>query len=137
MEEELQRLRRGYAILSSVVTVLLLALLAIAGWQWLTLSVRQSLSPQCFQSEDGGVRFSATSDGPFVVTHVVGYGPKGRNVAALPEPVASIESGGYEIPLAVLKKLHWYGADSKVSVEFPEGSTWRVLYLRAEYSREK
>ncbi|WP_394793168.1 hypothetical protein [Armatimonas sp.] len=139
MEEELQRLRKQVATLSLAMSVLGCLLFVGAAWSgllWMRASVRESFSPKCSPAEDGGVRLSAM-DGPFVVTHVVAQGPRGRNIAALPEPFGWIESGSYEIPLTQLKKLHWYGADGKVPVEFPEGSTWRVLYLCPEYSPQK
>jgi hypothetical protein len=140
VEEELLRLKKHLETLSVAMSALggLLFFGAAYGvFVWVGASVRESLSPKCTLAEDGGLRIGGSGDGPFIITHVVGYGPKGRNVAALPEPFAIVESGGMKLSLAELKKLHWYGADSKVPVRFPEGSTWRVLYLRPEYSPER
>jgi hypothetical protein len=52
-----------------------------------------------------GLKLSALTDGPFVITHLVDR--RTRSWAALPSPIAVVDSHGVYIPINDVKKLHW------------------------------
>lgn len=52
-----------------------------------------------------GLKLSAMTDGPFVVTHLVDQ--YGKTWAALPRPIAVVDSHGSYIPVEDMKKLRW------------------------------
>ncbi|MBS1707932.1 MAG: hypothetical protein JSS65_04335 [Armatimonadetes bacterium] len=75
------------------------------GFVWLGTYVRSEIHQvRCTPSGDG-LRLSVSDDGPFVVTHLVYSAHKAT--AALPEPVAIIDSHGGEISKETIAKLKW------------------------------
>ena len=106
-----------------------LALISAAKWElnriWTDLE-----RIHVIRQEDGGVTFSSSSDGPFVVTHLV-Y--KHWYVARLPEPVVMLESGRSTVSRAVVKKLIWRETreGSKVALP-PQDAPLAIFYYKAQ-----
>lgn len=103
VEREIRKLKRWNAV---CVTTLILIVGWMAGARVIE-SFRESMRTLEYSRDGDVLRLSASTDGPFVVTHisVEGYPEPGKLWAALPEPLAIIDShGGY----VDLSKLNWY-----------------------------
>jgi hypothetical protein len=87
-----------------------------------------SLSSERPRKSTEGLRFSAASDGPFVITHLIDV--KSRSWAALPRSVAVTDSYGASFEIDDIKKLDWRGRHGE-QVPFPEdNAAISVLFYR-------
>jgi len=88
--------------------VVVLALAGLAGNHFL-LSATRNTRALSGQTTAEGLRLRSVSDGPFLVTHLYYWGGGGasKRVAALPEPLMIIDSGGARIPRQQLQRLRW------------------------------
>ena len=86
------------------VCLLVIATLTWAGKHFIDAQTRDLYT--LHDTWDGqGLKLSAMSDGPFVVTHLVDRYSK--TWAALPRPVAVVNSHGAYIPVEEMQKLYW------------------------------
>jgi len=85
---------------------------------------------------DGGLKLSSVSDGPFLVTHLVGLPghDAGKLIAQLPTPLAIIDSGGAKITRDDYRKLVWKNYTGTRVAAPAEGAPLRALYVRPVYS---
>ena len=83
---------------------------------------------------DGSVKLSATKDGPFIVTHLANY-EAGKVVAALPQPIAIIDSGGETISADTITKLVWRECVNGEIVDAPPKDLIVALYFQAEIAK--
>ena len=90
----------------------------------------------------GDLHLASISDGPVVVTHLLGNSADGGQpaIAALPRPLVIADSGGGIIEAATLKGLVWYtrpsvgrGYDGRVRPP-ASGTRLTACYYRLEFS---
>ena len=86
------------------VCLLVIAALTWAGHNFIVAQTQNLYT--LYDTWDGqGLSLSAMTDGPFVVTHLVDR--YSRSWAALPRPIAVVDSYGAYISMEDMKKLHW------------------------------
>ena len=125
---EVQRLARWNQLW---LVVLLLVALGWAGSSFLQHA--QEVSRSLRASWDAGVlRLRSSSDGPFIVTHLVFWGDGGlsKAYAVLPEPILIIDSGGARIDKEELRNLRWRSYRGGPAPVPPEGAPITALYYR-------
>lgn len=86
--------------------------------------------------QDGGLKLSSVSDGPFLVTHLVRLpGHDAREaIAQIPTPLAIIDSSGAKITRDEYLKLVWKNYTGTPAIAPVEGAPLRALYVRPVYS---
>jgi hypothetical protein len=83
------------------------------------------------------LRVFARSDGPFVVTHLLGKSPdeSAWAMAELKKPLVIADSGGGEVTAAELRALVWRSRDTGKPVRPPaSGTRLTACYYRLEFS---
>lgn len=110
------------------------AVLGVSLW-FLSNSLQSQHQLRVRWSNDGDLRLSSFSDGPFVVTHLILGGREGENegkkaVAELPKPVAIIDSRGASVSPEQLSKLTWRDISGQPVSPPGEGAPIRALYYR-------
>lgn len=111
--------------------VAIVALILWLAYERLVLYIDRSRSSLTVESQGEDLRIKTTSDGPFVITHLMatGYSDSDTRVAALPQPLACIDSGGLIIPKVA--DLDWRDTRGEVASP-PSSSTLQALILRPE-----
>jgi hypothetical protein len=87
----------------------------------------------------GEIKFSATSDGPFIVTHLVvdgGLEPE-KKVARLPQPIAIIDSHGAVLSKTQILKLAWVDIYGQTTAAPKAGSVIKALYYRPQVAAKR
>lgn len=130
VEREIRKLRRWNAFF-------VIVLVLLAGWflvRWQVSLVHESIHTLRYSRDGDMLRISAPWDGPFVVTHITAAGEYEPKLwAALPEPLAIIDSSGGDVDLA---KLKW--RDKMGEPADPPGSqTVEALYYEPEIAKER
>lgn len=88
---------------------LCLLILVLAAW-WFSAFVARSREDMASLSagwDGAGLKLRSPTDGPFVVTHVVNYGVGDKSWAALPRPLAVIDSYGAYLRAEDIRRLDW------------------------------
>lgn len=113
--------------------VLWLCSAAAWGRQALLAEARQMTTRLTAHWSGPDLTLRSVSDGPFLVTHLVRYGTPSeadKAVAALPQPLAIIDSGGATIPRDLYRKLVWRNFLGQRVPAPPEGAPVGALYTR-------
>ncbi len=134
-----RRLLRDLVIWQNITQVLVLA-----GFVWLLGSFLihkfTDLMYKVEVSWNGDeLRFRIGVDSPYVVTYLA-YPTKdqGEAIAALPEPVVIIESGGGRLDAATMRRLVWKSERTGEQVSAPvSGSPIWALYYRPLWTPER
>jgi hypothetical protein len=114
---------------------LLLVGALLEGTRWLFTRFDVFLSTLRPVWSASGLRLVTSSDGPFVVTHLVLSEPeagseKGKAVAQLARPIVIMDSDGASIPSAELHQLTWRNIFGQSVPPPPDGAPIRALYYR-------
>lgn len=122
-----------------LVLALLLGGIICGGYATLDSLTADLKTLRLYEERNGDLRFSASSDGPFVVTHLIRVEPgRGRTaVAALPEPIAIAESGGKILSRAQIARLRWIDNYSQPMTEFLPDSRFEAIYHRPLVAKPK
>ena len=118
------------------ITLLVLSVLFL-GAQW---KMRELRELKVSWQGDGSIRLRSASDGPFVVTHLALPGDSGvgaRASAALPRPLAVIDSSGGELLESEVARLIWMDDHGqKMPAPLP-GTPLRALYFEPNTARPR
>lgn len=98
------------------------------GYYYLARSTYSAMYELKSEWSSTGLRLNASSDGPFVVTHLVYKGFV--SWAALPKPLAIIDSGGAYIPIKDIQKLDWRDNANEPCEPPKQFTEVEVLYYR-------
>jgi hypothetical protein len=130
-DEQIRRLLLWNEIWATLLCVLLIV---GAAFLWARYQLEERHHALTLSWDGADVRLYAGSDGPFVVTHLVRYGDGvtvDTAVAALPEPLAIMSSGGRRIPASVMQQFVWRSTRSDEQVAGPPaGAPLRAFYYR-------
>ncbi len=115
-------------------TIVMLLLIGSGAWRLLSSIIESMYDLRPSWSEDG-LGFSASSDGPFVITHLVDR--RQYATAALQPPLAYIDSGRLLIPIEQFKKLKWYSKFGEEVTAPKDGLNVTALYYRPQEARKR
>ena len=100
-----------------------------------TFSVTYSQSQEVRTVWQGDHYNIASNSNSYVITHLIGYTNEGEVVAALPQPIITLDSWGPAIPYKAMQALHWTDPLGHPATCPSPGSKMRVAYYRPSYSR--
>jgi hypothetical protein len=81
---------------------------------------------------DGGIKFSSSSDGPFVVTHLVkvARSEQEKSVARLSQPIVIVDSAGATLSKSEFDKLSWHGYQGDAQSSPAAGTAITAFYYK-------
>ena len=130
--ERVKRLERRSAGLIIAVIILFIAFIGSAGALWLSStadSLMYTLSVNW--QPDGGLRFTAASDGPFIIMYLEhGFNTAEQRTARLPEKIVITDSTGAKLSKEKVKQLKWRDAWGRPIAAPKEGAEIKAFYFR-------
>jgi len=139
IEERIQRLERCNVGLVIVSIILSLILIGFAGLIWID-STAESMMYTLYVNwqPDGGLRFMAASDGPFIVTHLEhGFNTGEVRTARLPESIVITDSTGARLSKEEVKRLKWRDVWGRPIAAPKEGSDIKAFYFRPKVAIQR
>ena len=136
LEKRVLRLEGWNAFL---LLVLVLGFIISGGYATLSSLTAQLNMLQIDEQANGDIAFWVSSDGPVVATHLVCVEPGGGAVAvaALPQPLAIVGSGGRKLSLGQIARLRWIDDRGDLLLELPSKRRFEALYHRPEVARQR
>lgn len=137
-EERIRRLERRNIGLVIVTIILSLIIIGTAGYTWLSSTAETLLYTLSVNwQSDGGLRFTSSSDGPFIVTYLEhGFNTGEVRTARLPESIVITDSTGARLSKEEVKKLKWRDVWGRPIAAPKEGSDIKAFYFRPQVAVE-
>ncbi len=138
-EERIRRLEGHYLGLFVVVSVMCFTIIGVAGYIWISSKVDSMVySLSVNWQPDGGLRFTSSSDGPFIVTYLEhGFNTGEVRTARLPESIVITDSTGARLSKEEVKKLKWRDVWGRPIAAPKEGSDIKAFYFRPQVAVER
>ena len=92
---------------------------------------------EIYNQKENGLRFASASDGPYVITHLVTYGPQGepdKATARLEPPLIIVDSAGTNLPIDKFNSLRWFDYLGRALNAPKAGTKIHALYYRPTVS---
>lgn len=113
--------------------ILFLLLLVGGGIAWLDHFISNTLHPlRVHWMQDGSIRLSSSSDGPFVVTHLskVALSEGSKAVAQISPPIVIVDSAGATLSRDDVARLKWYSYIGEPQPALAAGTPIVAFYYR-------
>jgi hypothetical protein len=130
--ERMRRLERRCAGLIIAVVILLIAFIGSAGALWLSSTADHLMYTLSVNWQpDGGLHFTAPSDGPFIVMYLEhGFNTGEVRTARLPQSIVITDSFGAGMSKEKVQQLKWRDVYGKPIAAPKEGSDIKAFYFR-------
>jgi hypothetical protein len=138
-EEKLRRLEGHYLGLLVVVVILCITTIGAVGYRWVSSAAESLIYTLSVNWEpDGGLRFTSSSDGPFIVMYLEhGFSTAEQRTARLPEPIVITDSTGARLSKEEVKQLKWRDAWGRPIAAPKEGAEIKAFYFRPKVAVER
>ena len=137
--ERIRQLERRCAGLIIAVILLFIAFIGSAGALWLSSTADHLMYTLSVNWQpDGGLRFTAASDGPFIILYLEhGFDTAEQRTARLPETIVITDSTGARLSKEEVKQLRWRDAWGRPIAAPKEGAEIKAFYFRPKVAVER
>lgn len=137
-EERIRRLEGHYLGLFVVVSVMCFTIIGVAGYIWISSKVDSMVySLSVNWQPDGGLRFTSSSDGPFIIMYLEhGFSTAEQRTAKLPKTIVITDSTGARLSKEAVKQLTWRDAWGRPIAAPKEGAEIKAYYFRPKVAVE-
>ena len=121
------------------VIILFIAFIGSAGALWLSSTAKSMMYTLSVNWQpDGGLRFTAASDGPFIIMCLEhGFDTAEQRTARLPETIVITDSTGARLSKEEVTQLKWHDAWGRPIAAPKEGSEIKAFYFHPKVAVER